>query len=99
VIQRSELRQVLKQGAQAFIQRVQVRPAFRAGRFFGWRVIAYRGPGPVRPGDIVRRINGKGLERPEQFMRAWEGLGRSSQLVLEMVRRGRRLVLRWSIVD
>jgi len=97
VIARSELRRYLAEGPQTFIQRVQVRPAFREGRFYGWRIIAYGGPGPVRVGDIVRRVNHHGLERPEQFMKAWEELSRRSELVLELVRRGRPMVLRWSV--
>ena len=99
VITRAEMRRTVDEGAQAFIQRVQIRPAFRNGQFYGWRVLEYRGPGPVRAGDIVRRVNGQSLERPEQFMKAWEGLKRRAELVLEMVRHGRTLVLRWSIVD
>jgi hypothetical protein len=98
-ITRKEMRKVIAGGAQAFIQQVQIRPAFRNGQFYGWRVVEYRGPGPVRAGDIVRRVNGQSLERPEQFMKAWDGLARRSSLVLEMVRRGRALVLRWSIIE
>ena len=99
IILRGELRQVLSAGAQAFVQRVRIRPAFRHGQFFGWRVIGYDGPGQVQAGDIVRRVNGRSIERPEQWMEAWNGLARSSELRVDVVRRGRPLVLLWPIVD
>jgi type II secretory pathway component PulC len=99
VITKSELAAVLKDGPQAFVQKVRVRPAFRSGRFLGWRVLDYEGPGPVRVGDIVMRVNGHGLERPEHFMRAWASLDGRGDLVVELVRGGRAATLRFPIVD
>jgi type II secretory pathway component PulC len=96
-IHRQELDQFLKLGPQDFIQRVRVRPSFRAGTFVGWRVLAYRGPGPVRPGDVVLGVNGNNLERPEQFMEVWDRLGSASNLVLELLRSGQRLSFRYVV--
>jgi S1-C subfamily serine protease len=78
---------------------VRVKATFRRGRFFGWRVLAYSGPGPVQPGDIVVRVNRHSVERPNQFMKVWEQLPDQPELVVEMVRGGRRLTLRYPIVD
>jgi len=99
VIQRAELDGYLKRGPQQFIQLVQVRPTFRRGRFFGWRVVEYRGPGPIRPGDIVVRINGRSMERPAQFMSVWNRLARETEVVVSLVRENRPVTLRFPIVD
>lgn len=99
VIQRRELMTYFRRGAQEFIQTVQVRPAFRRGRFLGWRILGYQGPGPVHRGDIVMRVNGQGLERPEEFMTAWNGLPSRATLIIEMLRGAKPLVLRYQIVD
>ena len=99
MIKTAELKSVLKQGPQDFIQRIRVRPTFRKGQFAGWRVIAYAGPGPIQVGDIVFRINRHSIERPEQFMAVWDGLKGRPDLLLELVRDGRPLNLRYRIAD
>ena len=99
VIKTAELKSVLKQGPQDFIQRIRVRPTFRKGQFAGWRVLAYAGPGPLRVGDIVFRINRRSIERPEQFMAVWDGLPGRTELLLELVRAGQPLNLRYRIAD
>lgn len=98
-IRRSALLDLQRLGAQSFIQQVRVRPAFRHGRFHGWRVVAYRGPGTLLSGDVVTRINGRPIERPEQFMGVWEGLASSDKLVVELIRAGKSLVYRLPIVE
>lgn len=99
VIKTAELKIVVKEGAQDFIQRVRVRPTFRKGQFAGWRILAYSGPGPIKPGDVVRRVNRHNIERPEQFMDVWTRLQGRRDLLLEIVRNGQPLNLRYRIVD
>jgi type II secretory pathway component PulC len=99
VIQRSKLDGYIKKGPQRFIQLVHVRPTFRRGRFFGWRVLGYRGPGPIQPGDIVVRVNGRSMERPSQFMSIWNRLSRETELVVSLVRENKPVTLRFPIVD
>jgi len=98
-IRRSELLFIHRLGPQEFIQQVQVRPSFRRGRFFGWRIVAYSGPGPVRGGDVVTQINGKPIERPDQFMAVWEKLPAAQELVVQMWRGGREVTLRYPIIS
>jgi S1-C subfamily serine protease len=99
VIHRSELRRFIKLGPQRFIRQVSVRPAFHRKKFFGWRIISYRGPGAIRPGDVVMRVNGGLVERPDQFMAVWDTLERRKDLVVDLVREGRTITLRYPIVD
>jgi len=98
-IWRTELKKYLQRGPQDFIQSVRVRPNFRRGKFFGWLILAYRGPGPIRRGDVVLRVNGQGLERPEQAMKVWDDLSNRSELSVELVRARKHLLLRFPILD
>ncbi|MCK5798834.1 MAG: hypothetical protein KAI47_16695 [Deltaproteobacteria bacterium] len=98
-IDRQKFQLFQKRGAQRFIQDVQVRPTFARGRFFGWRVLAYQGPGKLLPGDVVRRVNGRPIERPMQVMTVWAQMAQRTNLVVEVFRNGRTLVLRLPIVD
>ena len=99
VIARADLLRYHRAGPQVFIQRVRVKATFRRGKFFGWRVLAYAGPGQLRQGDIVTRVNGGAVERPDQFMKLWEQLPRRDELVVELVRERKRVTLRYAIVD
>lgn len=98
-IRRGALQRIQKEGAQQFIQQVRVRPTFTRGRFYGWRVLAYRGPGKLRQGDVVRRVNGASIERPEQFMKVWEAMAERSRLEIHLVRQGREVRASWPIID
>lgn len=99
-IRRAEFNAVLARGPQAFIRKIRVRPALRRGRrFYGWRVVSYDGPGPIRPGDIVTRVNGRPVERPDQFMNVWRDLARADKLEVRLIRDGKLEVLTFPIVD
>jgi len=99
-ILRSELRRHVKRGAGYLLSKVRVRAAFHKSRFFGWRVLSYRGPGKkVQIGDIVTRINGKPIERDYQFIAVWNDLAKHDTLVVKLVRGGKPMVLRYKIGD
>lgn len=96
---KAELKEFLDRGPQEFIQQVQVRPVFRQGKFFGWKIIDYVGPGPIIRGDIVCRVNGQAIERPDEFMSVWNTLGNQEFLEVELQRQTKKLKLRYTIVD
>ncbi len=98
-ISRQVLKRVIGLGAQQFIRLIRVRAAFRGGRFFGWRVNAYNGPGPIKPGDIVLKVNGRPIERPKQFMAVWNNLGKATEIVVALQRGGKLRTLRYPIID
>jgi len=97
-IARTDIQRLVDFGANNFIALVDVRPAFRRGRFLGWRVLGYRGPGQLRTGDVVLRVNGRSLERPAQFIAVWNSLATARVLVVELMRSGRRVRLVYAIV-
>jgi type II secretory pathway component PulC len=103
VILRAELNQVLDGAPGRFLAHLDPSPVFLSGRFHGWRLVTFF-PGDarfsgvdLRAGDVVTRVNGQSVERPEQLMHVWDGLRSSTELVVEIERAGSPRTLRWAI--
>lgn len=78
---RSLVEETVAQGLGAFLSRVSVAPVLDGRRFVGFRLEAaedleaWRAAGAdLRVGDVIQRINGQPIERPEQAMWAFEQL-------------------------
>lgn len=105
VIARRALLEVLDAAPGRFLQRVTSEPSLRGGRFHGWQLVSFFSGDPrfvtvdLRPGDVVTRVNGSSLERPEQLMKVWEALRTSRELVVEVERGGQPHTLRYAIAD
>lgn len=104
VLTRAEVAPILEQGPQRVVAAVEVSPHLERGRFVGFRILRFRSDGPfadvrsLQPGDVVVRVNRESLERPEQFMRAWEVVKQADELEIEVLRGDQRFVFRWRIV-
>ena len=105
VISRASLRAELARGIGRFLREVRTEPAFSRGRFVGWRVLELFPKRPeirvqvLRPGDTVVRVNGRSVERPEEFKQVWDSLADAREIVLEIVRDARPSKLRYTIAD
>jgi type II secretory pathway component PulC len=53
----------------------------------------------LRPGDTVSRVNGRSVERPEEFKLVWDSLKGARELVLDIVREGHPSRLHYAIAD
>jgi len=89
-IQRADLERVLRRGPGAFLGQVQIEPAFDANRrFAGFRIKTLMLGNKeiptdlVRIGDVVMRINGRRLARPEDLFDIWQALYKADELRLE----------------
>jgi hypothetical protein len=78
---RALVEQTVSQGLGVFLSRVSVSPVLRGARFVGFRLEAaedleaWRAAGAdLRVGDVIQRINGQVIERPEQAMWAFDQL-------------------------
>jgi general secretion pathway protein C len=78
---RALIEETLSEGLGAFLSRVSVAPVVQGTRFVGFRLEsaedleAWRTAGAdLRVGDVVQRINGQTIERPEQALWAFEQL-------------------------
>lgn len=105
LIERDELYRVLDEGLGAYLQNVETEPAFDQGRFVGFRIIQLF-PGDLtyasldlRPGDVVTRINGMPISRPEHASAIWEELRTASELTVDYRRDDSEKLLKFTIVD
>jgi hypothetical protein len=107
VITRAELKAFLDRGMPAFIHNVVVDryPRRRGARFRGWQIVEFFLGDPrfahagIKRGDVILRVNGRALERPDQFAQVWSSLRGASELTVELERAGAPRVLRWRIGD
>ena len=104
-IPRDALVGVLELGLGSFLRGVATEPHLVDGEFVGFRLVALY-PDDARfaqldlqPGDVVTRINGQRIERPEQAFEIWSGLRVSSELLVEYLKEGEPRRLRFAIVD
>lgn len=103
-IARSTLRRVLKSGLGAFLENVVVDgPVFLNGKFHGFRIGALKGKDwqgvDLKAGDVVTRVNGFTVERPETAFEAFQSLEVASELSVDFERDGEPRSLRYVIVD
>lgn len=104
-IARADLVPVLDAGLGRFLQGVSTEASLVDGRFVGFRILSLYPNDPrfrgvdLRPGDVVTRVNGTSIERPEGAFEVWNGLRVSSELMIEYLRDGERRELRYPIVD
>ena len=102
-LSRASLDKLIAAGPHALIASVDVKPAKDKGRFIGFFAdggatkLAPRIESNVRVGDIFVAVNGQSVERPDQFMSAWEALGAKDTLTVTVVRQGKRIRYVWKI--
>ncbi len=103
-ITRADLSAVIAAGIPRFLQRVRTEPHKDGNRFVGWRLLSiFDDPtfalGPIRLGDVVLGVNGRTIERPEQFFAVWETLSSASEITFQMLRADQAYEVRYAIVD
>jgi type II secretory pathway component PulC len=104
-IPRAALKAELGKGIGRFFQQVRPEPVVSRGRFVGWRIatlFANRTDvkvSGVQIGDIVLRVNGESVERPEDFKAVWDSLNDAKQLVIDIERGGETSSVRYTITD
>jgi hypothetical protein len=82
---------VLRNGPPWILQRVPIEEVVNDGKFVGWRVMAMPSEWShvdLKPGDVVTKVNGMSLERPEDLWMAWTSLVVASDLRIAYERGG-----------
>ena len=101
---KADVQKVLERGPQRFIASLRVAPHMNGKRFVGFRIDGFAPDSPlvnsrgVQPGDVILKVNREPVERPDQFMRAWEVVKGADTLEVEMLRAGQRLLYRWTLI-
>ena len=78
-VRRSALDETLDAGLGRWLRGIDVEPQMKGGRFEGWRVKGLFAGDPcwsgidLRVGDVVKRVNRRPIERPEQAQAVWSG--------------------------
>ena len=103
-IPREEFLAALERGPSWLIQNVTVRPVLMDRQFYGFQLVSLFPDQPerrlpIQVGDIVQQVNGQSIERPDQFMSAWESLSATDVLSIRVVRDGRPLMINWLIAS
>jgi type II secretory pathway component PulC len=100
-ITRAQLDSLLAPGPGALLARVKVAAAARDGKFHGWRIVSLPPDThlELQPGDVVRGVNGQGLERPEHLSAVWEKLRGTHEVVVDFEREGEARTWRLPVVE
>jgi general secretion pathway protein C len=80
----------------------RIKPNFVGGRPSGFSVSEIQGGSlmeklGLQNNDVVRKVNGQTIDKPEDIFQAYSQLQRDSNIELEIERGGRREVLRYEI--
>ncbi len=104
-LRRSALKRTVDAGLGRWLQTVSVDPLLARGHFRGWIIRSFNADDAcyagvdLRAGDVVTRVNGRGVEHPEEALDVWTKLPSSSELVIDFLRDGQARKVRFGIVD
>lgn len=99
---RSDVHRWLQTG-DALLRSTRIVPHLRDGRVVGVRVYGVRRGEwlsrlGIADGDVIQRVNGLDIASPDRCLEAYARLRQSDEVVVDIVRRGRRLTLRYVLV-
>lgn len=94
-VSRRDLRNAIADGPGAFLSHVELedQPAFKDGRFYGFRIAkllppAYWAGIDLQPGDVVAKVNGLPLEKPDHAVAIMRALDKAKEIRVEVERAG-----------
>jgi hypothetical protein len=102
-IARARLIAELDRGVALLLREVPVKAQLSRGHFVGWQLqalFAKRSDVKVavlQAGDIVLRVNGASIERPEAFKEIFDSLRTARELTIEIERAGQLSTLHYAI--
>lgn len=103
VITESQRKRLLDKGPPYIFQVVQVEPAKQDGEFRGYEIVgakpeAQEAMSPqLEVGDVITRINGVAIERPEDYMEAWEKFAGGEDVHMDLLRDGDKQEADWVV--
>jgi hypothetical protein len=103
-IPRWRLHAELNRGIGRFLQNVRVHAVLSHGHFLGWKLLALFPARPeVKPrglqnGDVILRVNGSPIERPEAFKAIWDALRSADEVTVEIDRAGQPSKVHYKII-
>ncbi len=88
---RGDVERVLRQGPPWLLRRVVPEEVIREGKFVGWRLLSLPEDWKVdlKNGDIVTKVNGLSIERPDDLWSAWMQMQSAVELRVSIERDGK----------
>lgn len=104
-VRESEVERLLRYGPSYLFQAVTVEPVKRQDQFRGYRIVEATDAARrvMRPqleiGDVIRVVNGVPIERPDDYMEAWNKLEERAVFEVEYVRDGEAGEAHWVVEE
>ena len=93
---------LLVEGPAGLLGRALTEPVFKRGKFEGFRITAFPRGEPkaidLRVGDVILKVNGRSVERPENYYDIFQELKVATELRFELQRDGVEHTLVYPIV-
>jgi general secretion pathway protein C len=105
VLRRSAVARVVDRGLGQWLSQVEVKPQRSGRKFTGWQVVQLYPDDPcyravdVQRGDVVTRVNGASLEKPDQANQVFQKLRTAPALEIDLLRQGVARRVSLTIVD
>lgn len=100
---RDEVDNILSKGPAYVLAMVQADAHVDNNQFVGFKVVSFRTEAPaclgVQPGDIVQKVNGNGIQRPEHFFKVFDQLKTANEISIQFIREGKVVTSSCLIVD
>lgn len=100
-IPRGELNALLAKGPADLLASVQTDSHKENGRFVGFRIVSFRiDIHPcldLREEDVVTRVNGETIERPEQYFAVFEKLKAATEVRFDILRAGEPITITYPV--
>jgi S1-C subfamily serine protease len=104
-LRRTSLVRLIEAGLPRWMQGVEGDRALANRRFQGWLIKSLYPGDPcyreidLRPGDVVQKVNGKSIEKPEQAFDVVESLRTAPAIVVDFLRDGKPQRFNLAIAD
>jgi len=102
-VQRAHLGDFMKKGPPFALTQVVVEPVHGDGGFVGYKLVSSTSGASeflrpqVKAGDVITHLNGVRIERPDDYLRAWNALKDTSVIRIDFLREGQASVATWNV--
>lgn len=103
VVNKAEIAAFMRRGPSYVLTQVVVDPVHGKAGFEGYRIASVSPPvesfmaPQLKLGDVVTHLNGVRIERPDDYLQAWNRLKEVDVLSVDFVREGQKLSAQWRV--
>lgn len=103
IVQRADVESFMRRGPAFALTQVVVDPVHGTSGFEGYKIASLT-PAvtaflqtQVKQGDVLTHLNGIKIERPDDYLQAWNRLKEAPVLSIDFVRDGQKMSARWQV--